>query len=122
MAVIHLQTLVLRVAKTNVGAGRDGKTAAYRQPRAFLSLPLSMRPSMPRHQRDRERLDHEAASAARTGRSAGCTGGLPHYLARNASGASIIDWSRPTGKRSISFTQRSVVLPRPCAWATRCAA
>jgi hypothetical protein len=116
MAVINLQALVSRAPQT-VGAGRDGKSAAYRQPRA--SLPLPMRASMPRRKRGHERFDHEAALAARTGRSAGCAGGLPHRLARNARGTGLIGWSRPTGKRSsTSFTQRNE-LPRPCAWASR---
>jgi hypothetical protein len=128
MAVIHLQTLVQLVAKTNVRAGRDGKTAAFWQPRAFLSLPLpmrrmryrSMRSRSMRHPGDRERLDHEAALAARTGRSAGCTGGLTPCRATNARGASQTGWSLPMVKRSSSFDRRSE--PKPCAWGRRCAA
>src|SRR6185295_1753936 len=97
MAVTNLQTQVLRVVGTAcvIGAGRGGKTAAYRQPRAFLSLPSRRRAlriggwrtrvPMPNRRAADERLDHEAASAARTGRSAGSGSALPRQSRSHAS-------------------------------------
>lgn len=117
MAVSNLQSLVSRVATTVVGAGRVVKTTAYRQPRAFLSLPSRSRERMPNRMHGQERLDHEAAWAVRTGRSASCASGLPQRLARSASRTTR--WSGPLGKRfSTSFAPR-IELPKPCAWGRR---
>ena len=123
MAVTNLQSLVSRVG-TTVVAGRVVKTAAYRQPQAFLSLPSRSRVRMPNRMHGHERLDHEAALAVRTGRSAGCAGGLPHqsrpHAPRAAFGTRRVPatlW--PTGKRrSTSFAPR-IELARPCAWGRR---
>ncbi len=118
MAVSNLQSLVSRVATTVVDAGRVVKTTAYRQPRAFLSRVSHARVCMPNRMRGHERLDHEAALAVRTGRSATRTGGLPQRLARSARAISTC-WSRPTDQRSSgSFIQR-IELPKPCAWGRR---
>ena len=124
MAVTNLQSLVSRVVKTVARAGRVDKTTAYRQPRAFLSLPSRSRVRMPNRMRGHERLDHEAALAVRTGRSAGCAGGLPQQsrtLAPRAEfgtgRAPATLW--PTGKRrSTSFAPR-IELAKPCAWGRR---
>lgn len=117
MAVMNLQSLVSRVATTVADAGRVVKTTAYRQPRAFLSLPSRLRVCMPNRMRGHERVDHDAALAVRTGRSAGSAGGLPQRLARSASRTTR--WSEPRGKRrSISFAPR-IELPKPCAWGRR---
>ena len=117
MAMSNLQSLVSRVGTTMV-AGRVVKTTAYRQPRAFLSLPMRLRDRMPNRMRGHERFDHEAALAVRTGRSAGCTGGLPQRLARSAR-ATGTAWSRPTGKRRSASLSPRIVLPKPCAWGRR---
>ena len=129
MAVKHLQSLVSRVATTVADAGRVVKTTAYRQPQAFLSLPSRLRVRMPNRMRGHERsgrvrLDHEAALAVRTGRSAGSTGGLPHQSRPHAPRADFGTrrvpatlW--PTGKRpSKSFSPR-IELSKPCAWGCR---
>lgn len=118
MAVTNLQSLVSRVATTVADAGRVVKTTAYRQPRAFLSLPSRSRERMPNRMHGHERFDHEAALAVRTGRSATRTGGLPQRLARSARAIST-SWSRPRDKRpSGSFIPR-IELPKPCAWGRR---
>ena len=120
MAVINLQSLVNRVATTGSDAGRVVKTTAYRQPRSFLSLPSRSRERMPNRMDGHERVDHDAALAVRTGRSAGCAGGLP--LQSRIGTPSVLPTLWPTGKRtSISFIQR-LELPKPCAWGRRFAA
>src|SRR5499426_2321966 len=127
MAVINLQSLVSRVATTGADAGRVVKTTAYRQPRSFLSLPSRLRERMPNRMHGHERVDHDAALAVRTGRSAGCAGGLPLQSRPHAPRAESCTrrvqptlW--PTGKRtSISFIRR-LELPKPCAWGRRFAA
>ena len=118
MAVTNLNTLVSRVVTTVVGAGRVVKTTAYSQPRATLSHVLRLRHRMPNRMRGQERLDHEAALAVRTGRSAGSTGGLPQRLANRARDARNL-WRQPSGKRpSKSFSPR-IALSKPCAWGCR---
>lgn len=127
MAVTNLQSLVSRVA-TTVVAGRVDKTTAYRQPQAFLSLPMPSRNCMPNRMRghersDRVRLDHEAALAVRTGRSAGCTGGLPHqsrpHAPRADFGTRVPATLWPTGKRPSSSFSPRIELSKPCAWGRR---
>lgn len=134
MAVIHLQSLVSRTVLSV--AGRVAKATAYRQPRAFLSLPSRSRVRMrlgimPNRMRGHQRLDrvcperahpdHEAALAVRTGRSADFAGGLAHHLARTARGTGFTSWSRTVGKRP-SWSSPRIELARPCAWGRRCAA
>jgi hypothetical protein len=117
MAVIHLQSLVNRVLATV--AGRVVKTTAYGQPRAFLSLPSRWGIRMPNRMYGHERFDHEAALAARAGRSAGCPSGLPQR-SRPQSQRGITAMARTAwAKRcSTSFSPR-IELPRPCAWGRR---
>lgn len=118
MAVIHLQSLVSRIVSSVDGAGRVVKTAGYRQPQALLSLPtrsrvLSHRVRMPNRMRGHERLDFEAAMAARTGRSGGHAGGLPHRQ-----GSTPRVWATLAKRSSGSFDHRNQ-LSRPCAWGRR---
>ena len=131
MAVIHLQSVVSRIVSSVDGAGRVVKTAGYRQPQAFLSLPTRSRVTthrvrMPNRMRGDERLDFEAASAARTGRSGGHAGGLPHRQGswHTPSAAGRTSATRTPrvpaalAKRfSGSFDHRS--LPKPCVWECR---
>ncbi len=123
MAVIHLQSLVSRIVSSVDGAGRVVKTASYRQPQALLSLPTRLRPRnprvrnprvrMPNRMRGQERLDFEAAMAARTGRSAGHAGGLAHRQ-----GSTPRVWATLAKRSSGSFDHRNQ-LTRPCAWGRR---
>ncbi len=122
MAVTHLQSRTLCLVPTNVSvmvrALRDVKTAAY--PRALLSLPsrprtlrapIAMPNRMAGRQRfDIEHFDVEAASAARTGRSAGSAGGLPQ--GRPHACASFGTWKLRSAKRSNE-------LARPNTWPRR---
>lgn len=123
MAVIHLQSLVSRIVSSVDGAGRVVKTAGYRQPQALLSLPTRLRHRdsrvttnrvrMPNRMRGDERLDFEAASAVRTGRSGGPAGGLPHRQ-----GSTPRVWPTLAKRSSGSFDHRNE-LSRPCAWGRR---
>lgn len=131
MAVIHLQSVESRIVSSVDGAARVVKTAGYRQPQAFLSLPTrsrvhSFRVRMPNGMRGHERLDFEAASAARTGRSGGHAGGLPHRQGSWHTPSAAMRTPRvPTTlvKRfSGSFDQRnepSELWAKPCAWECR---
>jgi hypothetical protein len=125
MAVIHLQSVESRTVSSVDGAVRVVKTAGYRQPQAFLSLPTHprhcgmrhrtmhrriMRVCMPNRMPGHERLDFEAASAARTGRSGGHAGGLVH---RQGSRTPRV-WAALGKRSSRSFAPRN--LPKPCAW------
>ena len=127
MAVIRLQSLVSRIVSSVDGAGRVVKTAGYRQPQALLSLPTRLRlhnprVRMPNRMRGDERLDFEAASAARTGRSGGHAGGLPHRQGSWHTPSAAMRTPRvpaALAKRfSGSFEQR-IELPKPCAWGCR---
>jgi hypothetical protein len=114
MAVNHLQSVVNHVLATV--AGRVVKTTAYRQPWANLSLPSRFGAGMPNRMPGHERLDREAALAARAGRSAGCPSGLPQrsrpHVHRGITAMARTAW----GKRcSTSFSPR-IELSRPCAW------
>jgi hypothetical protein len=121
MAVTRLQSRTLCLVPTKVSAmvrARDGKTAAY--PRAFLSLPSRLpiwrtRPAMPNRMAGRQRFDIEhpdveAASAARTGRSAGSAGGLPQGRPHACAGFGT--WTMRSAKRSSK-------LARPNTWPRR---
>src|SRR5262245_33192151 len=130
MAVIHLQSVESRIVSSVDGAGRVVKTADYRQPQAFLSLPTHprhrimrhriMRVCMPNRMLGHERLDFEAASAVRTGRSGGHAGGLPHRQSWPTPSAATRTprVTAALAKRpSRSFDARN--LPKPCAWGCR---
>ena len=130
MAVIHLQSVESRIVSSVDGAVRVVKTAGYRQPQAFLSLPTHprhrimrpriMRVCMPNRMPGHERLDFEAASAARTGRSGGHAGGLPHRQSWPTPSAATRTprVTAALAKRSSrSFDARN--LPKPCAWGCR---
>jgi hypothetical protein len=137
MAVIHLQSVESRIVSSVDGAVRVVKTADYRQPQASLSLPTHprhrimrpriMRVCMPNRMPGHERLDFEAASAARTGRSGGHAGGLPHrqgswhtprgVMTRGVTSRTPRVCTTLAKRSSRSFDGRN--LPKPCAWGCR---